>query len=64
MEKPVDEQSPEAPSQDVLSMRFSDEVTVAEVARLLGLVQGRRGGITDWRGAQGDEFESNREWCR
>ena len=58
------ERSSDASAQDAQSMRFSDEVSVAEVARLMALLRRVPAVASDYGGTQSDEAGTNREWMR
>ena len=56
MEKPVYERSSEVSAQDAQTMHFSDELSVAEVARLLNFVRRGSGVVSGCSDPQSDEI--------
>ena len=58
------ERSSDTLAQDGQTMRFSDEVSVAEVARLLNLVRHRPGVVSGYCDPQGNESATISEWLR
>jgi hypothetical protein len=60
----MNERSSEMPAQDGQSMRFSDEVSVAEVARLLNFVRHGPGVVSVCSDSQSDETGMIAEWLR
>ena len=61
MKKPVVQRSSETPSQDRQIMRFSDELSAAEVARLMGQVRWVPAVVSGYSGVQGNESGVNQE---
>ena len=58
------ERSSDASAQDAQGIRFSDELSVAEVARLMAHLRRVPADASDCGGAQSDEAGTNREWMR
>ena len=58
------ERSSDASAQDAPSMRFSDELSVAEVARLMAHLRRVPAISSDYGATQSDEAGTNREWMR
>jgi len=64
VKKPVLEPSSEAPSQESQTMRFSDELSAAEVVRLMGQVRRVPAVVSGYGGVHGNESGVNKEWLR
>ena len=58
------ERSSDASAQDAQGIRFSDELSVAEVARLMAHLRRVPAISSDYGATQSDEAGTTREWMR